>query len=63
MVEAGGVEPPAPTNKDGPSVASDTPQDTPPADLQEVVTSWPSLAAPLKAAVLAVVRSAKGGQS
>jgi len=61
MVEAGGVEPPAPTNKDGPSAHVDSRQDSPPADLQEVVASWPSLPDPLKAAVLAVVRSAGRG--
>ena len=32
------------------------------ADLQKVVTAWPSLVAPLKAAVLALIGSAVGSQ-
>jgi hypothetical protein len=34
----------------------------PPADLQEILKAWPSLAEPLKAAVLAIVRSTKGAR-
>ena len=32
-----------------------------PSDLEEILTAWNSLAEPLKAAVLAIIRTAQGG--
>lgn len=66
MVEAGGIERPttAPSSLDfshpGTEKGTGSPALTP--DLAEIVTAWPDLAAPIKAACLALVRSAQGGQ-
>ena len=65
MVEAGGVEPPAPSNIDGSSLHADSRQHSQDTDLlaelQEVVAAWTHLSPPLKAAVLAIVRAAERG--
>ena len=56
MVRGAGFEPDVNANKQK-EIQSDAHTDS---DLQKVVSSWPSLSCPLKAAVLALVQAATG---
>ncbi len=64
MVGAAGFEPAALTNpvlkNDGCGTEKGTNSFRNPPDLQQVVDSWPSLSAPIKAAIRALIQSSTG---